>query len=356
VAALVAGGLASCTNTANEPVGYTRNPTPQSEPVDAGVKPPGYLWFAGSYLNAFTQDQTQASSDKGPAVTVIPSALTATFHDLVFDPAGNLWTIPITGDQILRIPRLGLTGDLRPQADLTITSTALKGPQALAFDAAGNLWVVNYAGAGPATANIVRFDGIRNMSRGTVDLTPSATIGPGTDKAMIARFTQGTALAFDSSGSLWFGAASNVMRFDAPSTLQGMVAASPTAIISTGDAYASLAIDGVGALWITATHGGFFVLRYADPDKLTDMVTSAPMARVALPSDTATFAGGMAFDATGALWVAMSNQVVALAKPSSMVGNVSPGLDVVLGLPQKSYPDLASKLAFWPKPPGLPVF
>jgi len=64
----------------------------------------------------------------------------------------------------------------------------------------------------------------------------------------------------------------------------------------------------------------------------------------------------MAFDANGALWIAMSNQIIELAGPSSMVGNVIPGAEVVLGLPMTCFPDLASKLVFWPTPTGLPVF
>jgi len=357
LAMFVAGAAASCTDTNNEPAStYRRVPVSSLSSPDAAAPVPGYLWFAGSELNAFTHEQTLASSDKGPAVMVAPSLLTATFHDLVFDHDGNVWTIPIMGDEIIRIPRSGLAGDIRPLADLTIKSSALKSPQALAFDDAGNLWVVNYNGTSASIASIVRFDAVRGLAPGTPTLEPSATIGPGADKAMISRFSQGSAVAFDTDGHLWFGSASTVMRFDSPSTLQGTVIATPAAIISTGEAYASLVIDGVGSLWITATQTQYFVLRYDSPGKLTGIVAEPPKARVALPTSSATFAGGMAFDATGSLWVSMSNQILKLSNPSNMIGNVSPGADVVLGLPPTSYPDLASKLAFWPKPPGLPLF
>jgi streptogramin lyase len=312
------------------------------------------LWFAGDELNAFTLEQTHASTDMGPAVLVTPSSGVATFHDLVFDPDGNLWTIPISGDQILRLARTGLGGEVRPAPDLTIKSAALAAPITLTFDTAGNLWVVNYNGAGPSTANIVRFDAVRGMHGGDQMLTPSLTIGPGTDKTMKDGFAQGTALAFDPKGNLWFGGISSLMRFENPSGLNGTIVAAPEAIISTGDSFASIAFDGVGSLWVTAAKAGYFALRIDSPSRLVGTVSYTPDARVKLSATTSTFAGGMAFDATGSLWIAMSDQIVALANPSSMLGNVSPGAAVVLGLPAQSFPDLASKLAFWPMPPSSP--
>lgn len=355
-AAVLACALSACTNTNNEPPpSFNRD-----QVFDAGAPAPvskkaGYLWFAGAELNAFTHDQTSASTDGGPAVIVTPSALTSTFHDLVFDPDGNLWTIPITGDQIIRLPRAGLGGDARPIPDLTIKSPSLQSPITLTFDKQGNLWVVNYDGAGASIANIVRFDAVRGSAGGTQTLTPSLFISPGADKMMAQRFSQGSALAFDGQGNLWFGGISCLMRFENVASLTGMVTAAPTAIVSTGDSFASIAFDGAGSLWVTAARAGYFALRIDSPSKLMGTVASTPDARVKLPSTTATFAGGMAFDALGALWIAMSDQIVELSSPSAMVGDVTPGAAVVLGLPSQSFPDLASKLAFWPSPPGLPL-
>jgi ligand-binding sensor domain-containing protein len=313
----------------------------------------GYLWFAGSEINAFTENQTLESNTKGPAITVQPATFTGTYHDLTFDEHGNLWTVPITGDQIMRIPHAGLTFE-RPSPDLTITSSALMNPQTIAFDAAGNLWVNNFNGSGPGVSSIVRFDAVRDMPQGNYMLNPSATIGPGTDKIMMKNFGEGLSLAFDQAGSLWFGSSVSLMRFDSPGSIQGAVAAAPAAIITTGDSYTTLVFDSSGTLWVTATNVGYVILRINDPGTLHGVVTATPAARVALMSDNANFAGGMAFDSQGALWVAMSNRIIKLANPSSMVGNVTPGPEVTLGLPSSSFPDLASKLAFWPSPSGLP--
>ena len=355
-AAVFACALCACTNTNNEPApGFSRQ-----QAFDAGTPAPvskksGYLWFAGAELNAFTHEQTNVSTDGGPAVIVTPSALTSTFHDLVFDPDGNLWTIPITGDQIIRLGRTGLGGDARPIPDLTIKSPSLQSPITLTFDKLGNLWVVNYNGGGPSIANIVRFDAVRGSAGGTQTLTPSLFISPGTDKMMADRFSQGSALAFDAAGNLWFGGISSLMRFENVSSLSGMVMAAPAAIVSTGDSFASIAFDGVGSLWVSAARAGYFALRIDRPNMLTGTVAYTADARVKLPATTSTFAGGMAFDSLGALWISMSDQIVELSNPSSMYGNVSPGAAVVLKLPSQSFPDLVSKLAFWPIPPGLPL-
>jgi ligand-binding sensor domain-containing protein len=325
---------------------------------DAGP-PGGYLWFAGAELSGFTQAQTVASNTDGPGIIVSPSAMTATFHDLVFDPDGNLWTLPIAGDKVLMIASYDLVQNSRPVPILAISSTALKAPQALAFDDAGNLWVVSYNGTSSSVATIVRFDGVRGMTGGDVTLTPSLTIGPGTDATMINQFTQGTALAFDTAGSLWFGASAGVMRFDQPANLQGTVTAAPATIVSTGESYLSMAFDAAGSLWVTGSKSGFFVLRFANPGALSGKVTPTPAAKVAIPAGTGTqmarFAGGLAFDADGSLWIAMSNQIISIASPGALSGNVTASPSIVLGLPATVFPDLTSKLAFWPMPAGVPV-
>jgi hypothetical protein len=355
-ATLIVFGSIGCTNTSNDPAPNAR----RQQMVDASVPEvptlgSGYLWFAGSDVNAFTQDQTLASNSKGPAITLQPATFTGTYHDLAFDSEGNLWTVPITGDQIMRVPS-GSLNFARPSPDLTITSSALKSPQTIAFDSAGNLWVNNFNGSGTAVSSIVRFDGIRDMPQGNYMMNPGVTIGPGTDHAMVQSFTEGLSLAIDKAGSLWFGSIGSLMRFDSPSSLQGNVTAAPSATLTTGDSYGSIVFDATGALWVTATNVGYFVLRIDDPSSLHGAMTATPAARVSLAGESANFAGGMAFDSDGALWVAMSNRIIKLADPSSMMGNVTPGPDVTLGLPSSSFPDLASKLAFWPRPGGLPLF
>jgi sugar lactone lactonase YvrE len=320
-----------------------------------GTTGTGYLWYAGVELNAFTQAGAAASNDNGPTVNVVPMTSAGTFHDLVFDRNGRLWTLPTTGDEILRFPAAGLGAGESPTADLVISSPALAGPQALAFDPNGNLWVVNFAGAGPSEASIVRFDGVQALS-GTMTLNPAATIAPAADAASQSHFSEGTALAFDAAGNLWFAGVSTVLRIDHPSALGGSVTAAPTAVLSTGEAYTSIAFGSDGALWITGTQQGFFALRIDAPGAISGVVVPTPATRVALPTTGATFVGGLAFDKDGALWVVTSNRILKLASPGGLLGAVSAAPAVTLGLSGAVMPGLASKLVFQPQPPNLPIY
>jgi sugar lactone lactonase YvrE len=313
-----------------------------------------YLWYAGGALNAFTKSQTQTSNNAGPGYVVIPSYPTSSFRDLAFDTDGNLWTVPVSGDRILRLPLADVGRAQAPAPTLVITSTALNGAESLVFDPAGNLWVMNYAGAGISTSTIVRFADPRKMS-GDVTLTPSATIAPGSGDVAVTQLSQGTSIAFDAAGSLWFAGVSNVLRFDGAMSLTGNVTAAPSAVISSGEAYASIVFDEAGSLWVTGASSGYFAMRIDQPGTLKGAVTAAPAAKVHLPSSMTTlFASGMAFDAGGALWVAMSHQLVQIAGAHALMGDVTPAPAVVLGIPGD--PDLASKIVVRPTPPDLPIY
>ena len=321
--------------------------------VSPGV---GYLWYAGDQLNAFTQDETTASNDDGPGITVAPSSPSARFHDLAFDRDGQLWTVPTTGDQILRLPAASLGGGSGPAVpNLVLTSPGLVSPQSLAFDPAGNLWVVNFAGAGVGVANIVCFKAPQAWS-GNMNASPSVTISPAADAQSMGQFIEGTALAFDSKGSLWFASVSTVLRIDSPGTLAGAVTAAPAAAISTGDAYTSIAFDTNGSLWISATTQGYVALRIDNPGALTGLVSPTPAARVGLSSANAVFVGGLSFDKNGALWVMTSNRILEITSPAALVGQVTASPAVTLGLPAAVMSGLASKLVFRPTPAGLPIY
>ena len=308
-------------------------------------RPFGYLWYAGVGLGAFLRDEVAISRDKGPGYLVAPSFDIKSFHDLAFDAAGNAWVIPTTGNQIVRLPAAALgRGAVPPTPDVIIHSDGLRSPQSLVFDGSGRLWVLNYAAVGFSTGNVIRFDAL-GSAQGTLTVTPSLTLNPGSSAAEQARFNQVTALALDSASNLWVSAVGDVLRIDRASSLQGDVTAQPAAVLSGGEAYASLAFDGRGSLWVTAAGGGYLALRFDNPSAYTGEVKPVPSARVHLAAGTATFAGGMAADADGSLWVAMSNQLVKLAGASALTGEVTPQPAVVLGL--VGSPDLASKLVLW---------
>jgi sugar lactone lactonase YvrE len=345
---------AACTNTSNN----SRPGSPMDAGSDADPRGTPYLWYAGGALNAFAVSQTLSSNDDGPAFEVVPALTVHNCHDLAFDGAGNLWTIPVQGDElggeIIRLPAARLTEHAAVVPDLVLTSAALAGPQGLIFDAAGNLWVLNFNGAGASVANVVRFDDPRGLT-GNRAVSPSLTLGPSPAPEDMARFGQATSIAFDAAGNLWLSAVANALRFDHAGDLKGAVAPAPAAVVSTGEAYGSLAFAADGTLWITAAQNGDeLALRFDNPGQLMGDVSPTSAARVRLPSSTATFAAGMGFDAAGALWIATSATLLKLAHASGLTGDASPEASVVLG--QVAFPDLASKIVFRPTPSGLPLY
>jgi sugar lactone lactonase YvrE len=341
---------AACTNTSNN--------APPGHVVDAGqdADPRGvpYLWYAGGALSAYSRSQTLATNDDGPSWQVVPDRPVHNCHDLAFDGAGNLWTIPIDGDQILRLPASRLAAFAPVIPDLVLTSPGLMGPVSLVFDAAGNLWVLNFNGAGPSIASIVRFNNPRGLT-GNQTVSPSLTITPGQGPDEAARFTQAGGIAFDAAGNLWLAAVANALRIDHAGTLAGQVTATPSAVVATGDAYGSLAFDGDGSLWVTAAKdGSTFALRFSEPAQLSGVVTPMPAARLQLAVPGATFVGGMAFDGDGGLWISTSAALVKLAHADALTGEESVTTTVVLG--RASFPDLSSKVVIRPTPPGLPLY
>lgn len=313
------------------------------ERSSAPAQDPPYLWYAGGGLNAFTAAQAAQSGDGGARFHLAPHLALQNFHDLAFDGQGNLWAVPFPGDEIIRFPAAELPpASNEPSPDLVLTSAALHSAQNLAFDAAGDLWVVSYDGAGQSIASISRFDHPSAL-QGNVMLDPSINVLPGASVVEQQRFTQPSAIAFDVAGNLWLATAADVLRFDHPQDRSGTVALYPTAIISGGDAYAALAFDATGALWLTGAGGGYFVERIDHPEALAGAMTPTPDVRLLLPAQGGVrFAGGMAFDDDGALWVAMSNRLVRVSGARLLTGSHEAMPDVVLGT--TSAPDLSSKL------------
>jgi sugar lactone lactonase YvrE len=225
--AALAAITCGCTDTSNNaPV--DANGAGGSDAGAMVASEPGYLWLAGSGLQAFQRSETETSNDDGPALVVFPDHPASRFRDLAFDHDGNVWTIPLSGDQIVRIPAAQLANAAKPRPDLVAQSPALVGAQSLAFDPAGNLWVLSASGTDTAVASIVRFDGARTQV-GNATLVPAAIIKPGADADSVNRFRQATAIALDAAGNLWMAAISGVLRFDGPGALQGMVSPTPSA-------------------------------------------------------------------------------------------------------------------------------
>jgi sugar lactone lactonase YvrE len=162
----------------------------------------------------------------GEAATLVlgqSSFTTAVYHTaatalgnpqgLAFDPSGNLWVADTANNRILMYPRdTGFTNgqaatlvlgqsDFAPgKWNATATATTLHVPYALAFDPSGNLWV---ADGNNRILMYPKGTGFTNGEAATLVLGQSdfTTSAPPSVTATTLGGEQG--LAFDSSGNLW---------------------------------------------------------------------------------------------------------------------------------------------------------
>ena len=189
----------------------------------------GNLWVADDtgYVYEFGVAQLSSSGTPAPVVTLDASANNSAFYGLAFDPSGDLWVSDCgtTSRLIMYSPsQLATGGATAPAVAITDDgSHSIDCPAGIAFDAAGNLWVSNDANT------VVRFDAGQLASDGSP--TPSATI------AGSSLGGEPVGLAFDASGALWVVDASSneLLQFKSPGTLNGNVAPTADAVISSLD-------------------------------------------------------------------------------------------------------------------------
>jgi sugar lactone lactonase YvrE len=238
---------------------------------------------------------------------------------------------------------LGASGSPAPAVtiDLSAYGSAL---YALAFDASGDLWVSAYD-----TSQILMF-------------TPSQLAAGGVQSATVVLDSTGGGsiagpggIAFDASGALWVGNYDNdtVVKF-ASADLAASGSPTPSVILSATSASIyqpnGLAFDASGNLWVS--NGGGTVVRF-DAGQLGTTASPVPAATIAASSLGGT-PTGLAFDASGTLWVSdhTSGDLLAFKNPGALTGSTSPSADVTISsIGIVDYP----LIAFDPPPANLPI-
>ena len=273
----------------------------------------GDLWVANESANTvvgYTPSQLLLGLP-GTSLSSGPSESLGSPCALVFDSAGDLWVANESADTIVEYAPSQLVGGA-PVPRVTVSSSSsgladsLDGPSGLAFDAKGDLWVANE----PADT-IVEYAPSQLVGGAPhPKVTISASSGPA-PSGLADSLDGPSGLAFDAKGDLWVAneTANTVIEYTPGQLVTGSPV--PHAIISPHAASAGLSASlsgprdlvfgASGALWVADEEGDDLV-EYA-PDQL---VSGSPAPRATIssgPSNGLSVPLGLAFDASGDLWV-----------------------------------------------------
>lgn len=318
--------------------------TPYASPAPTPAFEDGLWTASGSNPAILHLDPSQLLTDGARTpVTAIstPSAELFNLNGIAFDTDGTMWVASQDDSVLVAFAPATLASSGTRMATTRITSVAgsLSGPTGLAFDSQHRLWVAN-----AENGTIVRFDRAQLASGGAV--TPAVTI---------SGLGRPSALAFDAGGSLW---ASNshsnkVFSFD-PAQLNASGFLAPQVVLNTlGTTLvnpAGIAFDASGNLWVANT--GNQTLAAFSPAQLT--TTGSPVPHIVISSHDGSLMipSGLAFEADGSLWVMGGAGALEKFASASLGASGAPSPSVRLGV--TGYV-LFWSVALWPKPAGLPL-
>jgi sugar lactone lactonase YvrE len=308
------------------------------------------LWLSTSNgsaeVEAFAETSLRATGTQPASVLLRSSPGIPRAAGLAFDRRGNLW-VALGSGELRRYPAsvLGDSGTRTP--DITLKGPALStgtpGPIGIAFDASGNLWTsVGWS------KKVLRF--------GASQITAS---GSPTPEVEISGVGDPHALAFDSAGNLWVGdyttGAPRVHKV-AVAALAASGTVSPARSIDAKDTSptisftspAGLAFDASGNLWVAyGTQGVVVRLTPADQGG-TGTATITPSVQIDAGGPK-----GLAFDEAGNLWMAYNAGKISRLSPAQLTVSGAPTPDVVI-----TSPDLGATdgVAIYPAPANLPLY
>lgn len=307
----------------------------------------GGMWVANfgatHTLAQYTAAQLGASSSVA-AATAIAFATQSMFE--TFDANGNLWMSTWTGQTIVEYSasQLAASGTPTPAVILTSNAGSLAATGGLAFDANGNLWV--------ATANtLVEFTPSQLASSG--DPTPAVTIS-----ASAGSLSNPIPIAFDASGNLWVGNTSNTIVEFTPSQLSATGAPTPTVTVTAVSnsivGPLAMAFDPTGNLWVANGNNSQNTVVEFSKSQLAASGTPTPAVTLSANAGSLSNPAGLAFDATGNLWVSNASGATGIEEftASQIVASGSPAPTTAITSASLSEP---FGIAFNPHATNLPI-
>lgn len=310
----------------------------------------GNLWVADTFNNRVLEYKAPFSNGM-EATTVLgqpdftssaPAISKTGLHspaEVVFNPSGSLWVADADNNRLVEFttPFANGNGASLVFGQSTYTSSLSQGqqslyqPQAVTSDSSGNLWVTDAQNNRVVEYKAPLANGMSaSLAIGQANLTRD--LGSTTRSGLTTPFMA----LFDKSGDLWVSDFGNnrILEFTPPfSTGMNATLVLGQASFTTGDAadtqtgfYApsGMAFDASGNLWVADTDNSR-VLEFTAPFT-SDMGASLVLGQLSFVSASSgtsasqmTGPTGVAFDSAGDLWVAdaFNNRVVAFAPPFS---------------------------------------
>jgi sugar lactone lactonase YvrE len=289
---------------------YTATPTP------------GTVRQPGSIVDAIFDGTPGSATVTAGAV----SNLTASYAQR--GGTGRLW-LPLMGAQVAGYAASGLGGAAQAQPGVLTSSSG--NPEAVAFDADGNMWV-----ASSASHTLEKYTPSQLAMTGKV--TPTVTIS--TNTSNFGALSNPNGLAFDKDGNLWVANLSNntVVKFTSAQLAQSSSPLPVVTISSNSNVPGNgslnqpncLAFDRDGNLWVTNRTGAQPIVKYTPAQQAVGGVVT-PAVMIGANNGSLNFPMGIAFDKDGNLWVAnnLSNTVV-MYLPVRVAASGSPAPDLTL--------------------------
>jgi hypothetical protein len=291
----------------------------------------GGLWsvnFGGGVITKLSAAQLAAGTSAAGAIAIATGAPEIT--GIAFDANGNMWVSKFTSDSIIEFPAAQLGASGSPTPGVVITGSILVDPAGLAFDGNGNLWAVNVGGT------VVEYTASQLTASGSPAPTVVDTISG-----------QNFGLAFDGSGNLWVVGTGSLVEYSS-SQLTG--SGTPTPAISIGDdgsqslnSPLGMAIDASGGIWVANGNSPPFTLVKFSASQLAASGTPTPAVTLTASGSSIDEPGGLAFDASGNLWLSnltgasplvefAASQLVASGSPTPTITVTSSSLSRPWGL------------------------